>query len=104
MPDGSDAFCHEGGDLIQRNAFLLLGVPVADRDGLVAGRIAVDGEAEWATRFVHASVAFADALFDVSYDVPAFTQFSPKPMRDFGHAVFANMGSEHRSGRCTFIS
>ena len=70
-------FGHEGRRLVQRNAFLLLGVAVADGHGCVACSIAVDGEAEGTPRFVHAGVAFADALFDVGDDVPSLMEFRP---------------------------
>jgi len=34
-------------------------IAVADREGSVFLRLAVDGEAEWRARFVHAGVALA---------------------------------------------
>ena len=54
--------------MVDRDPLLGAGVAVADGDGLVLERVAVDGEAEGAAGLIHAGVALADRLLGVGLD------------------------------------
>lgn len=78
-------------NLVECDAILRAGVAVADGDGLVGEGVGVDGEAEWATGFVHAGVAFADGLLGIGFDEAevseAGAEVAGEFVGDLGHAV-----------------
>ena len=74
-------------DRIDRDAFLIERVAVANGHGVVREGVAVDREAERATGFVHAGVALADRLLGVELAHKTVAQVQVQLLRDLRHPI-----------------